>query len=168
MRVLTGRTYVRRVRGVASPGWFVPSLGGGMFEQVRQANERLRGVVAELDPSLLDGTQARRLVEEFAAIERLAGAGKALAVRRVEETRAWADSGSLRDAAAWLAATGGTTVGHARATVETAAHLEEFPETEAALRGGELSEVQVSEVVAAAQADPSAERLLWTAPGATA
>jgi len=131
-----------------------------MFEQVRQANERLRGVVAELDPSLLDGTQARRLVEEFAAIERLAGAGKALAVRRVEETRAWADSGSFRDAAAWLAATGGTTVGHARATVETAAHLEEFPETEAALRGGELSEVQVNEVVSAAQADPSAERLL--------
>ena len=131
-----------------------------MFEQVRQANERLRGVVAELDPSLLDGTQARRLVEEFAAVERLAGAGKALAVRRVEETRAWADSGSFRDAAAWLAATGGTTVGHARATVETAAHLEEFPETEAALRGGELSEVQVNEVVSAAQADPSAERLL--------
>jgi len=131
-----------------------------MFEQVRQANERLRGVVAGLDPSLLDGTQARRLVEEFAAVERLAGAGKALAVRRVEETRAWADSGSFRDAAAWLAATGGTTVGHARATVETAAHLEEFPETEAALRGGELSEVQVNEVVSAAQADPSAERLL--------
>ncbi|HKF91371.1 MAG TPA: DUF222 domain-containing protein, partial [Acidimicrobiia bacterium] len=131
-----------------------------MFEQVRQANERLRGVVAELDPSLLDGTQARRLVEEFAAIARLAGAGKALAVRRVEETRAWADSGSFRDAAAWLAATGGTTVGHARATVETAAHLEEFPEIEAALRGGELSEVQVNEIVSAAQADPSAERLL--------
>ncbi|HKF90749.1 MAG TPA: hypothetical protein VKC52_04630 [Acidimicrobiia bacterium] len=131
-----------------------------MFEQVRQANERLRGVVAGLDPSLLDGTQARRLVEALAAIERLAAAGKALAMRRVEETRAWADSGSFRDAADWLAATGGTTVGHARATVETAAHLEEFPETEAALRGGELSEVQVNEVVSAAQADPSAERLL--------
>src|SRR5204862_1653812 len=69
-------------------------------------------------------------------------------------------SGSFRDAAAWLAATGGTTVGHARATVETSAHLEEFPETEAALRGGELSEVQVNEVVSAARSDPSAERLL--------
>ena len=131
-----------------------------MFEQVRQVTERLRHVVAGLEPSRIDGGQARRLVEEFAAIERLAGAGKALAVRRVEETRAWADSGSFRDAAAWLAATGGTTVGHARATVETAAHLEEFPETEAALRGGELSEVQVNEIVSAAQADPSAERLL--------
>jgi 5-methylcytosine-specific restriction endonuclease McrA len=51
-------------------------------------------------------------------------------------------------------------VGHARATVETAARLEEFPETEAALRDGELSEVQVNEVVSAARADPSAERLL--------
>ena len=131
-----------------------------MFEQVRHAMDRLRGVVAELDPARLDGRQARRLVEEFAAIERLAGAGKALAMRRVEATRAWADSGSFRDAAAWLAATGGTTVGHARATVETSAHLEEFPETEAALRGGELSEVQVNEVVSAARSDPSAERLL--------
>ncbi len=131
-----------------------------MFEQVRQAIERLRGVVAELDPAGLDGPGARRLVEEFAAIERLGAAGKALAMRRVEETRAWADSGPFRDAAAWLAATGGTTVGHARATVETAARLEEFPETEAALRGGELSAVQVNEVVSAALADPSAERLL--------
>ena len=127
---------------------------------MRQAIERLRSVVRELDPSRVDGSQARRLVEDFAAIERLAAAGKAIAMRRVEETRAWADSGSFRDAAAWLAATGGTTVGHARATVETAARIREFPETEAALRGGELSEVQVNEVVAAAQADPSAERLL--------
>jgi 5-methylcytosine-specific restriction endonuclease McrA len=131
-----------------------------MFPQVRQAIERLRSLVADLDPSRLDGGHARRLVEEFAEVERLAAAGKALALRRVEETRAWADAGPFRDAAAWLAATGGTTVGHARATVETAARLEEFPETEAALRGGELSEVQVNEVVSAALADPSAERLL--------
>jgi Domain of unknown function (DUF222) len=122
-----------------------------MFQQVRQASDPLRRVVADLDPSRLDGAQARRLVEEFAEVERLAAAGKALALRRVEETRAWADAGPFRDAAAWLAATGGTTVGHARATVETAARLEEFPETEAALRGGELSEVQVNEVVSAAR-----------------
>jgi 5-methylcytosine-specific restriction endonuclease McrA len=131
-----------------------------MFEQMRQAIDRLRGVVAELDSSRLDGSQARRLVEEFAGIERLAAAGKVLAMRRVEETRAWAEDGSFRDAAAWLAATGGTTVGHARAAVEAAARVEEFPETEAALRTGELSAVQVNEVVAAALADPSAERLL--------
>jgi hypothetical protein len=131
-----------------------------MFQQVRQAIERLRSVVRDVDPSCLDGGQARRLVEDFAAVEKLAAAGKAIAMRRVEETRAWADAGSFRDAATWLAATGGTTVGHARATVETAARLEEFPETEAALRDGELSEVQVNEVVSAARADPSAERLL--------
>jgi hypothetical protein len=71
-----------------------------MFEQVRKASERLRRVVAELDPARFDGAQARRLVEEFAGIERLAAAGKALALRRVEETRAWADAGSFRDAAA--------------------------------------------------------------------
>jgi hypothetical protein len=131
-----------------------------MFEQVRQAIERLRRVVRDLDPSRVDGDQARRLVEEFAAIERLAAAGKALAMRRVEETRAWAQAGAHRDAASWLAAATGTTVSAARVTVETAARLDDLPETEAAVRAGELSAVQAGEVAAAAAVDPSAERSL--------
>jgi Domain of unknown function (DUF222) len=131
-----------------------------MFEQVRQAIERLQCALRELDPSRVDGAQARRLVEDFAGIERLAAAGKAIAVRRVEEARAWAKDGGHRDVASWLAATTGTTVGQARATVETAARLEELPETEAALRAGELSALQANEVTAAAAVDPAAEQAL--------
>jgi Domain of unknown function (DUF222) len=131
-----------------------------MFEQVCQAIERLRSVVRELDPSCLGGEQARRLVEEFARIERLGAAGKAIAMRRVEETGTWAQAGAFRDGAAWLAATTGTTVSAARATIDAAERLEELPTTEAALRAGELSAVQVNEVTAAAAADPTAETSL--------
>jgi hypothetical protein len=98
-----------------------------MFEQVSKAIRQLRYAVRDLDPSRIDGGQARGLVEEFAAIERLAAAGKAIAMRRVEETRAWAQAGAFRDGAAWLAATTGTTVSAARATIDTAERLEEFP-----------------------------------------
>jgi hypothetical protein len=129
-------------------------------EQLRQATAALRRVLADLEPGCLDGAQARRLVEEFAEAERLAAAGKAIALRRVEQTRAWAHAGAYRDAAGWLAATTGTTVGSARAVVETAARLESLPETEAALRAGELSTVQANEIADAASADPSAERAL--------
>jgi hypothetical protein len=131
-----------------------------VFEQVRQAIERLRCVVRELGPSRLDGAQARRLVEALAGLERLAAAGKAIAMRRVDETRSWAGDGAHRDAATWLASTTGTTVGQARATVETATRLEDLPETEAALRAGALSAVQANEVAAAAAVDPAAEHSL--------
>jgi hypothetical protein len=131
-----------------------------VFEQLRQATAALRRVLVDLEPGCLDGAQARRLVEEFAEAERLAAAGKAIARRRVEQTRAWAHAGAYRDAAGWLAATTGTTVGAARATVETAQRLESLPETEAALRAGELSTVQANEIADAASADPSAERAL--------
>jgi hypothetical protein len=131
-----------------------------VFEQVRQAIERLRYVVRELDASRLDGAQARRLVEDLAGLERLAAAGRVIAMRRVDETRSWAKDGAYRDAATWLASTTGSTVGQARSTIETAARLEDLPETEAALRAGELSSVQANEVAAAAAADPVAERAL--------
>jgi hypothetical protein len=50
--------------------------------------------VRDLDPWRLDGAQARRLVEELAGVERLAAAGKAIAMRRVDETRSWAKDGA--------------------------------------------------------------------------
>jgi Domain of unknown function (DUF222) len=70
------------------------------------------------------------------------------------------DAGPFRDGASWLAAATGTTVSAARATVETAARLEELPETEAAVRAGELSPAQAGEVAAAAALDPAAEQSL--------
>jgi hypothetical protein len=134
-----------------------------VFEPVRESIESLRRFVAGFDPSALDGEQARALVEQAAEGERLLGAVKTLAAGRVAETAAW--GAGFRDAEAWLASTSGTTVGKARATLETAELVKELPATVAALRSGRLSETQVELVASAATADPSAEHQLLTAAG---
>jgi hypothetical protein len=130
-------------------------------EPVRESIESLRRFVAGFDGAALDGDEARELVEQATEGERLLGALKTLAVGRVVETAAWAEGG-FRDAGAWLASVSGTTVGRARATLETAERLEELPATEAALRAGRLSDAQVGLVASAATADPGAEQQLLT------
>jgi len=127
-----------------------------MFETVTDLRERLGEVVAGFDPALVDGARAARLVEEFAAIERLAGAGRVLAARRVAESGAWKRDGD-RSAAHWMARKTGTSVGAAVGTPETARRLEELPATEDALRTGLLSGPQAEEIASAAAADPDAE-----------
>ena len=49
----------------------------------------LRDAVGALEPSVLSGPDAARLVDRFAEVERLGAAGRALAARRVEETNQW-------------------------------------------------------------------------------
>ena len=131
-----------------------------MFEVVAESIELLRGVVATLDPGVLEGADAKRLVEQFIELERLAAAGRTLAVPRVAETGAWQVDGAFRDVSAWLASRSGVTVGRAKATVETAERLGALSETSDALRAGALSEVQAEVISAAAVADPEAETAL--------
>jgi Domain of unknown function (DUF222) len=131
-----------------------------VFEVVRESIEVVRGFVATLDPAVLDGSEAKALVEDFAALERLAGAGRMLVAGRVAETGAWANDGPFRDAGAWMASVAGTSVGRAKATIETAGRLAGLPATAAALRSGVLSEVQVEAISVAATANPRAERSL--------
>ena len=128
-----------------------------MFEVLAESIESLRGVLATLDPLVLEGADAKRLVDEFVELERLAAAGRMLTVSRVAETGAWQADGSFRDVSAWLAAKTQSTVGRAKAAVETAGRLGELSETSAALRAGALSEVQTDVIAAAATADPDAE-----------
>jgi hypothetical protein len=56
-----------------------------------------------------------------------------------------------------LAATTGTSVGAARATLDTTSRLASLPSTEAALRAGTLSVTQVDAIADAASVDPGAE-----------
>ena len=133
-----------------------------MFECLAEAKGAIREVVAELDPQTLDGNSATRLVSQFAAIERLAAAGKALCAQRVVKSGAWRRDGD-RSPARWIARTTGTSVGHALGVLETAEGVAQLPATETALRSGELSEVQAKEVVSAAAASPSSEPELLAA-----
>ena len=131
-----------------------------MFEVVSESIASLRQLVATLDPSVLSGAQAKQLVEDFSALERLAGAGKTLAAGRIAQTGAWTVDGSHRDVGAWMASVTGTTVGQARATIETAERLGSLIETAAVFRSGALSGVQVDAITTAATADPTAESSL--------
>jgi len=132
-------------------------------EQVAKATELLRAAVGGLDPEVLEGASAIKLVEAFAEAERLGAAGKALAARRVADSGAWRTSGE-KSAAHWMAAATKTSVGAAVTTLETAGRLSELPRTEAAVRAGRLSEAQAKEVASAGAACPSSEgELLDTA-----
>lgn len=130
-----------------------------MFDQVHRARQLVREAVAALEPDVLDGKGAARLVQDFAEIERLAAAGKPLAARRMADSGVWRRSGE-RSPAHWLATRTGTSVDHAVSTIETAQRLAELPSTEQAVRKGQLSEVQSKEIASAATASPASEREL--------
>jgi hypothetical protein len=124
-------------------------MAGGVLGEVRAA---LRAIVDALDTEALTVAEARSIVREFAAIERLAAAGKLFALRR--------SSGD----AAWLARESGVSFGQARGVLAAADALGDVPPNVAsAVRSGSLSEAQTREIAPAAAADPSAADELLTA-----
>jgi hypothetical protein len=127
---------------------------------------KLEQISQELIPGTLEAQRAVELFNDAARAERLCTAIKARLARRVEETKVWRESGH-RSAAHWVAEATGATVGAAARTLETARALEQLPETDAAFRAGELSDVQAAEITSTAVADPSAEAELLEAAGTT-
>src|SRR5437773_2413556 len=107
------------------------------------ALEQLERAVEKLDPALLAPRDAARLLEKVARLERLVVAAKTLLAKRAADAGEWRTKGD-RSEAHWLARTTGTTVGQARAVLETAERVGKLPATEAALRAGELSAPQVT------------------------
>lgn len=133
------------------------------FGALDSVHARLAELTRDLEPASLDGPAAKRLLAAAVAVERLAGALKHAAVRRVETSGAWA-AGSHRSAGVFVAAVAGTTVGAARRLLETAAQLDALPATDAANRAGELSPEQLRAVTGAASVAPHREgHLLDTA-----
>ena len=130
-----------------------------MLHRLRKAIDAVGEIVAELEPSCLDGNFAGQLLEEFARGERLTAAGTALAARRVDETGAY-DKSRHRSAAHYLAKASGTSVGAAIAAIKTAQRLDDLPSTEAEFRAGNLSSTQANLVAEAATANPDAEAAL--------
>ncbi len=134
-----------------------------MFAQVLG---NLEQISHELIPRTLQAQRAVELFNDAARAERLCAAIKSRLARRVEETKVWRESGH-RSAAHWVAEATGATVGAAARTLETARALEQLPETDAAFRAGQLSDVQAAEITSTAVADPSAEAELLEAAGTT-
>lgn len=131
----------------------------GMCERFQDSVAALRAAVSSLDVSRLSGSDASQLVELAAEGERLCAAARTLAAGRVADSSEWRASG-YRTPAEWMAARTQGTLSHAITTMWTARHLESLPATREAFASGRLSEVQASEISAAATADPSAESSL--------
>ncbi|MGH8983110.1 MAG: DUF222 domain-containing protein [Acidimicrobiia bacterium] len=119
------------------------------------------------DPALVSAPDASRVLDDAAAIEKMAATLKSLAAARVAETDAWKRNGE-RSAAHDLARTTGTSVGQAKETLETGRKLRDLPATADAAKKGELSSQQAAAIADAASADPDAEeRLLETSKSST-
>jgi hypothetical protein len=125
-----------------------------MFEEIRSAIDALEAVVRDLEPGLVDGPGATRLMELFVRGEHVCAAGKAITTRRVAETNAHCETGQ-RSAAHLLASMSGVSVGSAEALVRTVERLDDLPATNEAFRSGKLSEAQAREITYAASKDPS-------------
>jgi hypothetical protein len=120
----------------------------------------LAAFVADLEPGVFDGHDARRLLDVVSDVKRLAGAAETLLAARVAETDAWRADGADRSAAHWLARRTGSSIAEAKAKLETAERLRELPATAEAFRSGRLSDQQARAVVDGAMADPTAETTL--------
>jgi hypothetical protein len=137
-----------------------------VFDEVRSAVDSLKVAARDLDPLRVDGRGAAARFEVVTEGERVCAAMKTLLARRIDETKLWRESGN-RDAAHWVAEATGETVGAAARALETARALDQLPDTEAAFRAGELSEVQAAEIAGAAGADSAAESALLETAAAT-
>src|SRR5256885_12476379 len=90
--------------------------------RLQDVEAALREIVVGLEPEALAADAAAGLVDTFATIEKLAGAGKALAARRVGDSHPWRGAGE-RFAAHWLARRAGAPVGGGLAPLLTALRL---------------------------------------------
>jgi hypothetical protein len=129
------------------------------MEQLVKVVAALESYVGDLQPELVSGDDASRLVELFTKGSRLCTAGRALAAKRAAEANAW-KAGGYRSAEDWLAAKTKTSRAAAAEALQTAEQIENLPATREALVSGEVSVEQAAAIAAAATVDPTAEDLM--------
>ena len=137
---------------------------GVKLRQVTDVGKVLRLQLARLAPADVPLSEAPAMWAAYDSIERCAAAAKTLLAERVEQARVWAKEGD-RSAAEHLARKSGSSVGAARAGLETSKKLRGLPATEAAVRRGELSRAQAETITDAAAVNPGAEQSLLEAAG---
>ena len=131
-----------------------------MCQQLSELREAVGRFAKCFDARSLIGSEAARVVDDAAAIERIICAVKALAVARVEETDAWGSSGH-RSSAEALSHRTGISKGEAKDILDSGKRLAEQSDVADAALAGKLSPAQASLISGAVEADPtSAARLI--------
>lgn len=113
-------------------------------------------MVAALDPDSVPACDALGLWQRFDRMERSVGAAKVLLARKIDEAHDAARTGA-RSTPELLANLAGTTVGAARADLETSKQIRSLPDTDAALRDGRISRQQAEAIASAGAANPAAQ-----------
>ncbi len=126
------------------------------FAEAEGAGAVLARFVAALEAERYSGDDSVTLVTFFTRMERLCGAAKALAARRVEEARSHLRSGH-RSTAELLAARTGDSLGEAKDLLRLGGHLADQPTLDQALRDGRLSRRRAALVAEAARVNPAQE-----------
>jgi Domain of unknown function (DUF222) len=127
-----------------------------VLELLKRMADELRLELSGFEPELVTSSEAVRVFEAAAGLERLAGSLKLLAAKRACESGTWRQEGH-RSAASWVAQKEESSYSEALSVIETAEALESLPATAKALRDGGLSASQVKEVTAVASSHPEAE-----------
>lgn len=108
---------------------------------VETAVELLEKSNADLEPELLTVAQARERLQAYARAQRLAAFGVAALARRIDEATS-------------LARLTGTSVTQAKETIATSKVAEDSPPLKEALRRGDISLEQASEIAKAEESAP--------------
>jgi hypothetical protein len=139
-----------------------------MCQQLSDLRQAVARFAKGFDARCLLGSQAAQVIDDTAAIEAMMGAVKALAVARVEETKAWGGPASQGSPADELSQRTGISKGQARHLLEAGRRLAQAPEVADAALAGKLSPAQADLIAEAAHADPAAaHRLIQTAQEAS-
>ncbi|MDQ3984913.1 MAG: HNH endonuclease [Actinomycetota bacterium] len=114
-------------------------------EILHQATELLEKANAKLEPELLTAPDARKLLAAYARAEKLAAFGVAALARKLDNASA-------------LARVTGTSVGKAKAVVDTARVLGHSEDLSSALKHGDISLDQANEIATAERSSPGAAK----------
>jgi hypothetical protein len=130
--------------------------------QLQEARQLVAGVLSfctGFDVDSIPGPEVRRVHEHLVRANKLIEGSLVLLARRVDESGAWMGGGA-RSAEEYLAKAGGTSTAAAKEQIRTSKQLGDLPDTEAAVKAGELSGEQAAVITDAASVNPDAEGLL--------
>ncbi len=127
-----------------------------LTERVAEVERSMLELAGSLDPDDVPVHEAPGLFARLDRIARAATAARTLLARRVDDSLVWERHG-YRCAAEHLAAATGSSLGDARAELETSKALPALPATRRALVTGEVSSAQGAVIADAARLNPGAE-----------
>ena len=137
----------------------VMGRGPADLQEVIEAVDLVSSVCDRLDPSVVGLIEAPAMFDQLVRLQKLAAGAVVRMTARYEEAGAWKRNGA-RSPEEDIARKTGSSRGAARRDLGTSKALGAHPKTEEAVRKGELSPDQASEVAAGASASPRDEDAL--------